>query len=309
MAKHLEDIGKDAKDLLTESYPIAGTLKITAQTKSHGFTPKITLNRSIKKEKSSFREVVTAVLEPKYEINDIEFTAKCSSTTDITVGSSVRNILAQGTKFELSVTRPEKDPINVVAQGSYKNDYLAVKGKWTNYFIPKNPLKFLVNSEAVFHHSGSNSNVGLGVDVNYDERSTQVFAEAVLSHSAVDTQYKGLARYDVNGSKWNLGLSLWHKWTDICNLAFSVLLDDNSSKISVITGCEYKVADSTTLKGKWNVVHSNDRLDYRIGASIKQKVSPNIIATLGTDLNPRAMVGVSNDGDPHSFGLEIKFQE
>jgi len=309
MAKHLEDIGKDAKDLLSESYPIDGTVKITAQTKSLGFTPKITLNRSVKREKALAKEIVTAFFEPKYEIKEhnIEFTAKCTSAYDAAFGTSVRDLIVHGSKIELNVNRSERDGTNGVALASYKNESVAVKGKITHPLTPKKPTK--LNTEAVFHHSGSNSNVGVGVDVNYDDNQFQIFTEAVLSHSTPDTQYKALARYDVYDSKWNWGWSVWQKWSDKCNLALDIQSEDSFAKLSVTTGSECKVDDSTTLKGKWKVIKSKDRLDYRIGASLKQKVSPNIIATLGTDLNPRAIVGSTGDGDPHSFGFELKFQE
>jgi len=312
MAKHLEDIGKDAKDLLIESYPNDGTVKFTAQTKALNFTPKIVLNRSSKREKGGVKELVSATFDPKYEVKEhnLEFNGKLTSSYDLNVGASVRDFVGHGSKVELNLSRSERDGLHGISILSYKSDLVAVKGKFTYPLTPKKPTK--VNSEIVLHHGGSHSNVGVGVDIILEDNIAQIFTEAVVAHTDKDTQYKGFARYDVYESKFNCGFSLWQKWSERCNWAFDILLEDYFAKTSFTAGSECKCDDSTTVKGKWKVTKTKDRLDYRVGASLKQKVSPHIIATLGADLNPRSFFVVgqtTGDGEPHSFGLDIKFQE
>jgi hypothetical protein len=308
MAKHLEDIGKDAKDLLTESFPIDGSAKITTQTKCLGFVQKVGLLRSLKREKTGVREVVTAVFEPKYELKDpkVEISSKVSTANDFTVGTTVRDLIGSGSKFEINATTSDKDGFNGVAAASYKNDTVAIKGKVTYPFTPKKPIK--ITSEAVYHHSGFGTNLGVGVDVSLEENIARIFTEGVLSHSSKDAQYKGSVRYDVYDATLLYGLSFFQKISDRNSWAFDISAEDNLSKSTFTAGTEYKVDELTTVKGKWKLVKNNDKLDYRLGASLKQKVSHYVTLTVGSDLNPRSFLG-SADGEPHSFGLEIKFQD
>jgi hypothetical protein len=307
MAKHIEDIGKDAKDLLTESYPIDGTLKITAQTKSGGFTPKMTLTRStVKREKGPARESVTAGFEPKYEIKQhkLEFSGKLTSANDLSVGTSVRDVIGQGSKLEVNLTRTDKDGFNGVPSASYKSEAVALKGKLTYPLTPNKPIK--LNSEMVLHHSASNSALGIGVDITLEE-AAHIHPQVVLAHSTKDSQYHGLVRYDLYSSSLCWGFSFWQKLSDTCNWAIHIFSEENSAKTTFTTGSEYKLDDNTLVKGKSKVIKS-DRLDYRASLSLKQKLSPAVLAIFSADLNPRSFLG-SSEGDPHSFGLEIKFQD
>jgi hypothetical protein len=307
MAKHIEDIGKEAKDLLTESYPIDGTVKITSQTKAGCFTPKISLNRQVKRDKGSVKEIVSAGIEPKYEIKQhkLELSGKLSSLNDLTASASVRDLVAKGSKVEVSYSRSDKDGINGIGGVSFKNEVVALKGKLTYPFTPNKPTK--IASEVVLHHSASNVNVGCGVDVSLEE-SAHISFEGVLAHFSKDTHYKGLVRYGLYESSLNWGFSIWRKLTDNCFWGIDFITDNNSTKNTLTTGSECKIDDSTIIKGKCKVTKSKDKMDYRVGLSLKQKLSPTITAILGTDLNPRSFLG-NSEGDPHSFGLEIKFQD
>jgi hypothetical protein len=308
MAKHLEDIGKDAKDLLNESYPIDGSLKVSAQFKALGLVPKFSLNRSVKREKAAVREIVSAAFEPKYEIKEknVEFTGKFTSGHDFTGGSSCRDLIVRGSKLELNVTRSDKDGINGVALASFKNEGVAVKGKIAYPFTPKKPIKLF--AELVLHHFSSNSNVGVGAEVCLEGDTAHIYGEAVMAHTANDSQYKGLLRYDVYDNSLNCGLSFWQRFNDKTSWAFDILSEDWSAKTTFTAGSEYKATDSCSVKGKWKVSKNNERVDYRFGASVRHKLSPYVTATLGADLNPRSFLG-SLDGDANSFGLELKLQD
>jgi len=98
------------------------------------------------------------------------------------------------------------------------------------------------------------------------------------------------------------------KMSDRNTWGFDISTEDNLTKTTFTAGTEYKVDELTTVKGKWKLVKNNDKVDYRLGASLKQKLSPYVTATIGSDLNPRSFLG-SIDGEPHSFGLEIKLQD
>jgi len=307
MAKHLEDIGKDAKDLLNEGYPIDGNVKVTSQFKTHGLVPKFTLNREVKREKTAVRETVKAAFEPKYEIKEknVEFTGKLTSGHEFSGGGSCRDLIATGSKVEANVSRSDKDGINGVAIASFKNDSAAVKGKLTYPFTPKKPIKLF--AELVLHHFSTNSNVGVGTEVCFEGDTAHVYGEGVLSHTCDDSQYKGHLRYDVYDNSLNCGLNYIQKFNDKSNWAFDIFSEDWSSKTTFSAGNEYKCSDSCTVKGKWRVIKNNERVDYRFGASMKHKLSPFVTATIGADLNPRSFLG-SLDGDAHSFGLELKLQ-
>jgi len=308
MAKHLEDIGKDGKDLLNEGYPIDGSIKVTAQAKTLGFAPKLSISRTVKREKSStVREVVSAVFEPKYEMKEynLELNGKFTSSHDINVGTSVKDILAKGSKVDLNLAQTEKDGFNGVALVTYKHPTLAVKGKATYPFTPKKPI--ILYAEAVFHHSATDSSAGVGAEVSLEGETARILGEGVLAHSTHDAQYKSLVRYDVYDNNLNWTLSYWQKFSEKAAWAFDILSEDWGNKTIFAAGGELKVND-TAAKGKWKVIKTNDRVDYRFGSSIKHKLSPFATAIIGMDLNPRSFLGIS-EGDPHSFGIELKLQD
>jgi len=303
MAKHLEDIGKDAKDLLNESYLTDGTIKVSAQSRTLGFVHKLTLNRTIKREKSA-KEIITATFEPKYEFKDynLDFTGKVTSSNDMSMGTSIRDIIPR-TKIEFNLNKSDRDGLSTALLTTYKSDFLAIKSKINYPFSPKQPIK--LNFETVLHHRRSQA--GLGVDINYEGNIAHVFTEGVLAHTTRDSQYKGLVRYDVYNGALNLGFSFWQKISERCNWALD-LFSENSMKTTFTAGTEYKVDEASSVKGKWKLVKTADRIDYRIAASIKQKLSPYVTFILSSDLNPRSFIGGA-DGEPHSFGLEIKLQD
>jgi len=311
MAKHLEDIGKYAKDLITESFPIDGTIKVTAQAKTlgiAGFAPKVSLSRTVKKDKASVREIVAAVFEPKYEIKEynLELNGKFTSSHDINVGTSVKDIAGKGSKVDLNIVKSDKDGINGIALATYKIDSLAIKGKATYPFSPKKPI--VLYGEGVLHHVQSNSNLGAGVEVSLEGEMARILGEGVLSHTTHDAQYKALVRYDVYDNTLNWGLSFWQKFSEKNAWAFDILSEEWGAKTTFVAAGEHKVEDGA-VKGKWKVVKTGDKTDYRFGSSIKKKLSPFATAIIGMDLNPRSFLGISDDVNPHSFGIELKLQD
>lgn len=308
MAKHIEDIGKDAKDLLNEGYPIDGTVKFISQTNGLGFTQKATLHRYLKKDRTGVREIVTAAFEPKYEVKEhkVEFSGKLISNNNLSVGASARDLIGAGTKVDVTVNRSDRDGINAAVGVAYKSNSFAAKGKVT-YPIVYDKKVIKINTEGVVHHSGSNSNLGLGTDVTVDSDAMKINTELVLSHTARDSQYKGSVRYDVFEASLGWGVSFWQKISDKNNWAVDIS-SEPSNRLLFTVGTEYKVDDDSTVKGKWQLIKNNDRVDYRVAGALRQKFSSHVTATLGADLNPRSFIG-STEGDANTFGLEVKFQD
>jgi len=77
-------------------------------------------------------------------------------------------------------------------------------------------------------------------------------------------------------------------------------------------GGEYNVDPWTSLKAKINAkwpkrpVHSQ-KIKFRLGLGIRQKITENIEVTLGADVNLRHVFGdMNNSGKEHTFGVECK---
>jgi len=306
MARHLDDIGKDAKDLFCEGFPIDGTVKVAVQTRALGFIPKVTLIRALKREKSTTKEVVSAVFEPKYEWREhnLEFTSKFSTSSELSGGVSARDIFTKGTKIDITANRSERDGLSGVFGGAYRNDSFSFKGKLCYPFAPKKPIK--ANVEGVFHVV-ENTNVGVGVDVTLEGEVARIKTDAVVAYTTKENQFKGLFRYDVYESTVLWGLSYFQKISPRTNWGLDITTDGNPAKSTFSVGADHKVDDFTSVKGKW-ILKQTDKTDYRFGVALRQKVTPFVTATFGADLNPRNFLG-STEGDAHSFGFELKLQD
>jgi len=130
MSKHFTDIGKDSKDLLTQDFPADGALKVVTQSKiPNGLTLKATLNRHFKKEKSGPKELISAVIEPKFEwkAQNVEFTGKLATTNDFNVGFSVKDLACRDSKIEVTSSQSDKDGNIAQIIGSYKVEHVATK--------------------------------------------------------------------------------------------------------------------------------------------------------------------------------------
>jgi hypothetical protein len=287
-------------------YPADGTVKVVTQTKTQGFTLKATLNRSLKKEKSGIKETVSAAFEPKFEWRkqNMEFSGKLTSLSDYSGGVIAKDLLGPSSKVELTLNQSDRDGLSTIGLASYKTAKLALKGRISYPFsIKKQPVK--INAEIV--GKLQDFNVGAGVTVNLEGDVARINTEGVLAYDVHDSQYKTRLGYDIFDGSLLCGLSFFQKFSSKTNWGLDITSEENFSKTSFIVGVEQKLDDFTVLKGKW-LLRQTEKTDWRFGVSLKQKVSPYVTATLGADLNPRAFLG-STDGDPHTFGLEIKILE
>jgi len=80
--------------------------------------------------------------------------------------------------------------------------------------------------------------------------------------------------------------------------------------VSVVT--QYKIDDATTVKG--NLKTEYDRSgkgahQYRLAVGVQQKISPNVTATIGSEINLNTNFSVGQAvGDPSSYGFQIQFK-
>jgi len=306
MAKFLEDIGKDAKDLLSVDYPIDGTVKFSAQAKPHnGFIIKALLNRSVKRDKA-VREVAVASFEPKLDIKDhhLELSGKISSTKEFSGTVARKDIVGVGSKLELTVNR-NIDTLTGVLGLIYKTDKFASRGK-ISYPIVAKKTQVKFNVDSVF--KSSNLNVGFGAAITTDPTTNPVVElNGAFGYEEKNSQFSARVNHTLHTEVVNFGLSFFRILNSVSKWAVDLASDNTFEKINVTAGGDYKVDLFTTLKGKL-VVKRHKNTDIRTGLSLKQVWAPNITAIFATDLNTRAFFG-DEGGEPHSFGVEIKFEE
>jgi len=305
MAKHLEDIGKDAKDLLNTDFPSEGAIKLTTQCKtSENITVKSTLGRVIKRDKT-VREVVTAVFEDKIELTDrnIELSGKISSSNDISGTITVKDIIGDGSKLELNVSQTA-DGLSAAPQLIYKNHNLAVKSKVV-YPIKgkKSDIKLFV--EGGFHTG--HLHAGLGSTITLEPASTIISLEGLSCYSLANSQITGRVNHTLHSALVGLGLSYYNVLDSSSKIAFELTTDTTFDKWNLVAGGEHKYDKNTAVRGKlvYKQVSKKDT-ELRTVLALKQQICPCLTAIFGTDLNTRSFLG-HEGGDPHTFGVELKF--
>jgi len=129
MAKSYEDIGKEANEFITKGYPNSGTFKIAAETQTpNGVTIKSTGTRGFDFKKDSIEEKLSAEVEPKFKVDNYEFSGKFSTLGEFEGGLTVDNIANQGVKLEGKGIHSDADGNSVKGTASFKNDAVALKG-------------------------------------------------------------------------------------------------------------------------------------------------------------------------------------
>jgi len=135
--------------------------------------------------------------------------------------------------------------------------------------------------------------------------------DGIISYTRDAYQATIRGNYEKNTDKSIWGFSLFHNVSKWYKYAIDFDADQQWDRgpIVAVVG-EYKVDDSSTLKGKWSykLTDQSKQPEMRIGLSILQKVSPYFNVTASTDLNLRNLLGESI-GDAHTFGLELKMQD
>jgi len=228
MAKHYSDYGKDSKDLLAQDFPFDGTLKLVTQTKtSNDVTMKATVSRSVNKKDK--KEVVSAVIEPKYEWkeNNIEVTAKLSSANEFSGGFSLKDFLAKGAKLELNASQNEEGS-SVQAGESYKAENLAAKFGLTYPLLAqvgkkdKKPIK--INGDLVWTPI-KHIHVGSVFNYELDSSRPSLKTEVAVGYTAGQYQINARGSYDRRQNIILFGLSFFYKISKILKWAFDFETD------------------------------------------------------------------------------------
>jgi len=318
-AKFYDEIGKDSNDLITKGFPADSTLKVIVDTQTpNGVNINATARRFLKGT-----EQVEVAVEPKYNWKEKNVEASCRfSTSDNYEGTVTVKEPGKvaGSKFTLTGISGN-GTLGVKGALSFKNDNLAVKLNAHYPLSEGNPLK-LSGSAAVQYPS----KFFWGVDVSYDlphekvsdrsDKTTKV--GPVLNWNAAggwsDENGTQLHTYVQNKPAFKdqkqqsvLGIGWIQKVTDAVKFAFDFNLEANQIRdpIATVAG-EYRFDSTTTLRSKLSVKKVKTT-DFRLGLGATQKLSSNLTATLGSDLNMSQLLG-SSTGNPHSFGFELKFQ-
>jgi len=307
----------EAIDLITQDFPADGTVKVVAQSKTPtGITMKATLSRFFKKEKSGPREIVSALIEPKYEMkeNNLEFSAKLSTANEFSGTISLKDTVGRGSKIDVTGTQSERNGVTVQLGSAYKTDIIASKVNVTYPVGPnkkdKNPIKVL--GELVLQYP-TRFLLGSLVSVDVDSENTAFRGEGIVAYTQGDAQFslRGSHENDKKTDNTILGTTFYHQLSP--NFKYTVDFDVDRAyvrgPVAAIAG-EVKLDDATSLKGKGTVklTPQSKQSEMRIALSAKQKMSTYFTATFGADLNLSSLLGQSV-GDAHSFGVEFKIQD
>jgi len=305
MAKHLEDIGKDAKDLLTQDFPNEGSVKFTTQSRtSENVTVKSSFSRVVKRDPKVVREIVGAAFEDKWEIpsHNLEFNAKISSNRDVSGSVAVKDWVGIGSKVELNVAQ-NPDGVSATPQLIFKNNNVALKGK-VIYPVSGKKTDIKILAEAGF--VTSNIYAGVGTAVTLENAGAAVILEGVGSYYYKNHQIAARVNHTLQGALVGLGLTYYQAYSSICKFAIDSATDTAFDKFAVVAGGEYKVDKFSTVKGKVGYKQYKNIADVRVSLALKQQISPNITAIFGSDLNGFSFAGVEG-GEPHTFGFELKY--
>jgi hypothetical protein len=306
MAKHLEDFGKDAKDLLSQDFISDGTIKITTQSKnSENVTMKSTLSRVIKKDKF-VREIISATFEPKYEdkVNNYDINGKITSNNEYNGTLVLKDYIGSGSKMEININKTT-ETIAVSPTVSIKTDTIAGKAK-LNYplsSVKKSPVKFI--TEGSFFIAPFLA--GLGTTFTMDTPKAAIDIEAVVAYEEKNSQAAFRAKHTLQSSLISFALSYFYKQPDAkTTYAIEGNTDSTFEKFDISLGGDLKCDKYTTLKAKGVLKHSKKDTEIRSALALKQQICPSLLASFGVDLNLPLLLG-QDLGEPHSFGVELKF--
>jgi hypothetical protein len=88
------------------------------------------------------------------------------------------------------------------------------------------------------------------------------------------------------------------------------LLADGKGAVDAGVGATWKVDESTSFRGKWAVVSKpGTAATFRASFATEQRVTKNILAGVGVDLNASKFLGRKDAGDAdHAFGFKVAFE-
>jgi hypothetical protein len=309
MATFYDDLGKNADDLIAKGYPADGSIKVSTETKTANGVSLITTGRRFVK---SGQDGVEVLLEPKFNWaeRNVEITGKLSTESAYEAGVSVKDLGAKGSK--LSVTANQgKEGASYKGGADFKNETVAVKVSATYPDEPSSkPISADVSAVAAYENVNVGAKINATTAYTRGERETasSLFWSAKVGYLQPLWQLVG---YWTNaaGNKNVVGGSFWQEVTPAVKLGTSFSVDRAAEKgsPSAAVSSEYKYAPDTIIRSKLGVSQPKDVKELRLGVALQQNWTTSSTVTIGADLNSLQLLG-TNQGAPHSFGLEVKLK-
>jgi len=293
-------------------------------------------SRSFEIKDGASEEKLSGTVEPKFDwkAHNTELTGKLSTLGEFEGGFSIKDLATKGTKFGVNFLRSDKDGNALKSSIAWKNDLVSVKAGVKYPFKTKTYINW--NGEAVVRYPES---LYWGVDLRFDsairepdlntpeseQPKNQLFWNAkgsyVSGNNQVTLGFENVANKDKKTNKANPSLSsvtigFYRVINDSFKLALGVNHEVKQLKGTEVTlGGEYKLDKDSLLKSKIGFVDAKDNADreIRLGLGLKQNLSENCTATLGADVNVRAVFARPDtklgSTKPTPCGIEIKLNQ
>jgi len=308
MATYYDDLGKSADDLIVKGYPADGSVKVSTETKTPNGVTLITTGRRFVK---SGIDGVEVLLEPKFDWKErnVEITSKLSTESAYEAVVAVKDLGTKGSKLSLTANQG-KEGASAKGGVDFKNENVAVKISGT---YPDEPSSKPIVGElsTVVAYENVNAGVKLNGTTAYTrgekETASSFFWNAKLGYLQPLWQLVG---WWTNAAGKNIvGGSFWQEVTSNVKLGASFNVDranDKGSPVAAVSS-EYKYAPDTIIRHKLSVAQPKDVKELRLGVALQQNWTTSSTVTIGADLNSLQLLG-TNQGAPHSFGLEVKLK-
>jgi hypothetical protein len=303
MAKFYDDIGQDSNDLLTKGYPVNGSLKVSAETKTADGVSLIATIRRFVKDKAV---AVELGLEPKYEwaARNVELSGNVNTSAEYSGTATLKDVGTKGTKIGVTASSNAKG-VSYKATTSLKNDNAAVKAAGT-FALGDKPI-VLEGSVVYAYEKRFFGGLSGNFTTSSGDKNAVVLGGAKVGVEQGDIQ----AHLSGNLTEKNLliGVGWFQKISSALKIGANAIVDAKQVAGPAATlGSEYKFDDLTALKNKVGVQYHSDGSkpwEARLGVGLKHALSSNLTSTIAADVNVRQLLG-TNAGADHSFGLEVK---
>jgi len=302
MAKTYEDLVKDIADLLNTGFPAQSSLKISGEVNApNGLNNKLSFKRSVDEDGNK----VEISVESKKLLNlkpNLELTAKLNSNQDWEVGFSSSEfgpkigVTASSVDFKGKFTYLSSS-FSTILGFIYPHKFTKKTPKLTSEFIVRYPEHLFFGAEGSYEIETGTLNGN--ASISYFGLSG--FQPRAFMQSKVKFQEEEVDQEVIVGVSWHQIISPY--------LKFGTQFEVSSKNVSPSTtvGGEYKINDDQTIKGKISVKPSGKHSKMRFGLGTKKKISNYATIIIGSDLDAHSLLGKNFDGEPHSFGFEIKF--
>jgi len=263
-------------------------------------------------------EKLEFTIEPKFEWKEhnLEFSGKLSpaSSGAFESGLVFKDLFTPGIKVGVTGVH-DKDGLSGKLSLSHKTDLLAVKGSAQYPFEDNKPIKLAGSAVVnVVPHTYVGGEVKY--ELAYMDKSKNVPAQLgyqmLLAHVAGSTQLQVFSRHDIPkkpGKFSNIvGFGLFQQISDVLKFGFNAsLCRKNSQGPAATIVSDYQYTSSTAYRSKLTVKSgiADEPTELRLGLGLTHKLSPSVTVTGGLDVNLRKALG-TNEGQDHSFGLELK---